>query len=402
MTGSIFNRSKRKNSPSWGFSVFIGKDTDGKKKFLYASGFAFKRDAEDARDKAIAAWKAEKAAAEAARRDPATLAEFFPRWIQEFASGRCTPATVERYRYLAGFFLAVLGPMRLTEITTLKVEQVLNGLLKTGARRVLKGARGKGLAPKTVRSVRSVLSGVLKSAVRWELIPSNPCSVVDMPAIHEHEKIALDFKQTDMLLQVANGHWIHPILVLGAATGARRGELLALQWSDIDFTTRTMTISKSLEQSSAGLRVKETKNRLARVAQLAPTAVEVLQAHRMQQEIQRQQIAALHQPESDLVFGDELGRHRSPSSVSTAATRMLRKAGLNHVSLHNLRHSYGSQLLSGGVPLPAVSSRLGHKNTGVTAKVYSHALKQDEIQAADIWEAQMQKARVESFKGTKN
>jgi integrase len=402
MTGSIFNRSKRKNSPSWGFSVFIGKDAAGKKRFLYGSGFALKRDAEDARDKAIAAWKAQKAAAEAAWRDPGTLAQFFPRWIREFASGRCTAATVERYEYLASFFLPELGSMRLADITTMQVEQVLNGLLKTGARRVLKGGRRKGLAPKTVRSVRTVLSGVLKSAVRWGLIPSNPCDVVSMPPIHEPEKIALDFKQTDMLLQFAKGTWIYPILVLGAATGARRGELLSLEWSDIDFKARTVTISKNLEQSSTGLRVKCTKGRMARVAQLAPTAIEVLQAHRMEQEIQRQRIAALYQPESDLVFGDELGRHRSPSSVSTAATRMLRKAGFKQVSLHSLRHSYGSQLLSGGVPLPAVSSRLGHKNTGVTAKVYSHALKQDEIQAADIWEAQMAKARIEASKETKN
>jgi len=163
-----------------------------------------------------------------------------------------------------------------------------------------------------------------------------------------------------------------------------------------------MTVSKSLEQSKAGLRVKGTKTRKTREIKLPTTAVEALQAHRLEQVARYQQIAGVFEPQGNLVFGDDLGQYRSPSSVSTAATRMLKKAGFKNVSLHNLRHSFGSQLLSAGVSLPAVSSRLGHANTNVTAAVYSHALKQDEVQAADVWEAAMTRARLESSKETKN
>ena len=70
MTGTVYNRSKLKNAPNWAYSVFIGKDAEGKKQYLYRSGFALKREADDARTEAIAAWKAQQSEAEAARRDP--------------------------------------------------------------------------------------------------------------------------------------------------------------------------------------------------------------------------------------------------------------------------------------------------------------------------------------------
>jgi hypothetical protein len=84
-----------------------------------------------------------------------------------------------------------------------------------------------------------------------------------------------------------------------------------------------------------------------------------------------------------VVFADGVGEYRKPDSVTSTACRIAQKAGFKGVSLHNLRHSNGSQLLSAGVPLPVVSARLGHSSPYVTATVYSHALKADEQQAAD-------------------
>jgi integrase len=91
----------------------------------------------------------------------------------------------------------------------------------------------------------------------------------------------------------------------------------------------------------------------------------------------------------DLVFCHPDGTYIRPSTVTKAARRIAKKAGLAGVSLHTMRHSHGSQLLSLGVPLPTVSKRLGHANTHVTATIYSHALPQDEIAAAEIWNKAM-------------
>lgn len=89
----------------------------------------------------------------------------------------------------------------------------------------------------------------------------------------------------------------------------------------------------------------------------------------------------------DLVFCDPAGDYLRPDSVTAKACLIARKAGLKGVGLHSLRHSHGSQLLSAGVPLPAVSRRLGHSSPYVTATIYSHALAKDELAAAEIWDS---------------
>jgi integrase len=98
----------------------------------------------------------------------------------------------------------------------------------------------------------------------------------------------------------------------------------------------------------------------------------------------------------NLVFCDVQGNHLKPDSVTAKACLIAKRAGLNDTSLHTLRHSHGSQLLSAGVPLPTVSKRLGHSSVYVTATVYSHALAKDEIAAADAWDAAVETA----MKGT--
>jgi integrase len=92
------------------------------------------------------------------------------------------------------------------------------------------------------------------------------------------------------------------------------------------------------------------------------------------------------------VFCRPDGNYIRPDTVTKAVRRIAKKAGFTGVSLHTLRHSHGSQLLSEGVPLPAVSKRLGHSNISVTATVYAHALASDESAAAERWEAAMKRA----------
>ena len=170
------------------------------------------------------------------------------------------------------------------------------------------------------------------------------------------------------------------------ATGARRGELLALQWSDLDLLRRSITISKSLEQTRAGLRVKAPKGKKTRSFSLPQTAVAALQFLREEQKEHRRLFADSYQ-DHDLVFCHPEGTYREPDLVSQVIIRRMRKAGVKQASIHTLRHTHTSHLLSNGVPLPAVSARLGHADTNVTARIYSHALPADDQRAADVWDS---------------
>jgi integrase len=176
--------------------------------------------------------------------------------------------------------------------------------------------------------------------------------------------------------------------MLGLATGARRGELLALQWADIDFKTGILNISKSLDQTKAGLRVKSTKSGKPRRFAVPAAALEALEEHRIRTASRSSSFRSDH-ANNDLVFCRPEGGYYSPDRVGARVTELMRKAGIEGASLHSLRHTHVSKLLSHGVPIPTVAKRLGHANANITLSIYAHALEADELAAAKIWDDAM-------------
>ena len=169
--------------------------------------------------------------------------------------------------------------------------------------------------------------------------------------------------------------------------------MLALTWRDVDLRGGSVTINKSLEQTKkGGLRVKEAKGRNTRKLKLPPDAIAALERVKVSQEQARTMYAADYRADLDLVFCHRDGNFLRPDTVTKAVRGIAKKAGFSGVSLHTLRHSHGSQLLSEGVPLPVVSKRLGHTNVYVTATVYAHVLEGDESAAAEKWDIAMKRA----------
>jgi integrase len=172
---------------------------------------------------------------------------------------------------------------------------------------------------------------------------------------------------------------------LALGSGCRRGELLAVQWSDINWVTRTLSITKSLEQTAAGVRVKTTKSKKPRHFMLPQSAIAALQFQRDQQTEHKRQFGKDYQ-DRGLVFAQLDGDFLQPDLVSQVMVRRMKQAGIA-ASIHSLRHSHAAILLSRGVPLPAVSARLGHADVNITAKIYAHALPDDDRRAADSWDS---------------
>jgi integrase len=194
----------------------------------------------------------------------------------------------------------------------------------------------------------------------------------------------------EWFLSAARGHWIYPILVLAAASGCRRGELLALTWRDLDRTAGALAVSKSLEQTKAGgLRIKVPKNGKPRPVLLPEVALEALEAHRQEQEENRRLFGPDYRTDLDLVFCTPDGDYFKPDSVTATAYLLARKSGLKGIGLHSFRHSHGSQLLHDDVPLPTVSKRLGHSSVQITAAIYAHSFTADELTAAKSWDSSM-------------
>ncbi len=211
---------------------------------------------------------------------------------------------------------------------------------------------------------------------------------ITLPKPSKEKAVFLEREALRAFVDRARTTRLFPLLVLAAATGARRGELLALQWSDVDFETGLLQVSKSLEETKAGLRVKCTKSEEPRQFIVPKAALEVLEQLKREQDHDKQ-VCGNDYEDLNLVFCRPEGGYLKPDKVSVRVTELARKCGLKNVGLHALRHTHASELLSKGVPIAAVAKRLGHRNANVTLSIYTHALPPDEVAAAKVWNDSM-------------
>jgi integrase len=208
---------------------------------------------------------------------------------------------------------------------------------------------------------------------------------VKLPKRTKRKPSVLDPAMLGRLFDAVCETRLYPFVVIATCSGCRRGELLALTWNDVDFEKGVLTISKSLEQTrGGGLRVKSTKSGEPRLVGLDDFALEVLRNHYSQQQKDRAAFGSAY-CDHGLVFCQPNGQYYSPMQVGARVKEALLKAGLPGFSLHSLRHSHASVLLSAGTPLPVVSERLGHADQNITLSVYSHSLPTDHKAACKAW-----------------
>ncbi len=200
-------------------------------------------------------------------------------------------------------------------------------------------------------------------------------------------------EQIKTVLDALRGRWIYPITILALATGARRGELCALRWKDVDLDAARVRVERSLEQTNAGLRFKEPKTKAGRRSiSIPPAIVAELRAHWRAQQEQRLAVGAGRAPEDALVFARPDGEPIAPDTLTQEWARLVRIMKLPKVTFHALRHTHASQLIANGLDVVTVSRRLGHGNPTITLNVYSHLFGNTDERAAAIVEATMSAA----------
>jgi integrase len=380
MKGSVYKRKLPSGTVTWAYQVDMGYDEAGKRIRIAKTGFERKQDAQAALTQLLA----EKNSGSLIRPNPQTFTEFMTEWFEEYARHKCAPKTVERYRQLAAYTYPHIGAVRLQEISTLMLQRVLNKLKESGGHD-RKTKQPRPLSAKTIHHIASLIHAALDIAIEWSLLKTNPVSLKNLPKVTKREAVPMDADRLLWYADAARAAGLWEFVMVAGGTGCRRGELLALRWDDIDFIASTMSITKSLEQTKAGLRIKPPKQERSRLISLAPPTIEILRAVQQQQEHHKRLYGTDYRKDLNLVFCGPDGGYLRPDSVSSKCSLIAMKAGLKNTSLHTVRHAHGSQLLSEGVPLPTVSKRLGHSSVRVTAEVYSHALPKDEAEAADKW-----------------
>ena len=305
-----------------------------------------------------------------------TLRELLTRWLDHVAD-QLSPTTVREYRRLVSKMIEPdLGKLTLRRVTTQRLDAYYATL-----------SRERGLSAASVRHVHAVLRGSLGQAVRWGWIPTNPAASASPPKIRRREINPPAIGDTRALLATADEQdpSFGALLRVLAATGARRGEVCGLRWSDIDRGSRTLAIQRSVASVTGGTVVKDTKTHAARRIAIDPETLAVLDAQRVRME----ELAAVCRLEFDpdgFVFTSEPDGSQPlhPDTVTGNFRRICDRVGLTGVRLHDLRHLHATQLLAAGVPVRTVSGRLGHANAATTLNVYAHFLEASDRDAADV------------------
>jgi len=392
----------RSGAIKWAFMFSLPGSTRKDRRRICESGFATKREAEDAearrRVQEQQRLELEKAGSGVAARAPQILAALLQEFFVHHVDQKLAPKVVERYHQQAACLDPGLLQMPLAEITSLHLGREWKRLSEKGGRH-RRTKQPRPLSAKTVRNIASVVSSAFSRAVRWGLISTNPVTNSEPPRVKKHLGMALTVAQQTTLIEAASGPWCMAMfLEASAALGARRGEVLALRWSDMK--DGRFTISRSLTQTKNGLEFKGTKSEKPRVIKMPASTLVKLEAHRRQQDIFRHQYGPNYRADLDLIFANPDGSALRPDSISATVSLLFRRLKLpKGASLHSLRHTHTSHLLANGVPLPVVSARLGHSSVKVTAEVYSHMINGQDDEAADQWDAFQQKNIPEKRKG---
>jgi integrase len=231
----------------------------------------------------------------------------------------------------------------------------------------LYGAKlAEGLSPRTVQFLHAVLHAALRQALHRGLIPRNPADAVRAPRPQRHQIHPLDPVQTRALLTAAQADPLQALYVLAVMTGMRQGELLGLQWADIDWTRGRVRIQHTLQWLRGGeWRLDEPKTGHSRRSiRLPATVLQALKAQRAR----RGRIMAWC---SAMAWG----ARSSPRTCCTDPNRrLLARADLPRVRFHDLRHTYATLALRDGVPVKVVSETLEHASITLTLDTYSHVL----------------------------
>jgi integrase len=295
-----------------------------------------------------------------------TLAAYLDQW-QAANRKRLAPNTVRTYGYMVERLTARLGAVLLTRLSPYQIQEHYAQELEEQA-------------ASSVNLQHAVLRRALRQARRWKLLDYNPTDDVDPPRFVPPEIRALGPADLSRLMDAA-GPALRPALVLAILSGIRRGELLGLQWSDLDWEAGRLLVQRQLRLGETGLEYGPPKSRAGRRSLTLPVlALEELTAHQRRQEGLRRETPTWQ--EFGLIFPREDGRPWHPSTFGNRYRTLRAVAGFPEVRLHDLRHAALTLLHALGVPQKVVMARAGHASPAMTNR-YLHTLPGQDEDAAE-------------------
>jgi integrase len=309
-----------------------------------------------------------------------TFGELFEQWYASAAPRWALNTRRQTRSVIDVHLIPRFGHLAVGELNTEDIDAFYAELRCRG------GHDGAGLSDGTVHRIHGVLSRALTQAVRWEWVWTNPARHACPPVAHRREIFSPPPAAVARLLAATHDTpGLHAFFRLAVSTGARRGQLCALRWSDVDLERNTVSFARSLaEGPEGGVQIVPTKNHKRNRVEVDDATTWQVRRHR-DCVAKRAADAGVDLVPNAYVFAreaDGLSPWR-PNWVTTTFIALRDDNGLAGYRLHDLRHFMATEMLAAGVPIPIVSARLAHNRVSTTLDVYAHAVPGGDRTAAD-------------------
>lgn len=300
--------------------------------------------------------------------------KFLDNWL-ETVKPTLHPNTWTQYSAIIDRYIKPgLAVLRLKDLRLEHIQTLYSNRLEAGT-----GAR-------TVRLIHAVLHRALNQALKWGPIQRNPATAVEKPRQPRPEMRTLDVRQTRDFLRAAQGYRLETLFHLAITTGLRRGELLGLQWNDLDWGTGKLQVRRQLQRVvGKGLVFNEPKTAAGRrPITVGQTDLAQLQQHRKRQ-LEERLFAGCSWQDHGLIFASAVGTPLDPRNVFRDFKNLLKTADLPDIRFYDLRHTAATLMLQQRVHPKVVQERLGHSTISMTLDTHSHVLPTCKMTLRHAW-----------------
>lgn len=310
-----------------------------------------------------------------------TVGEWLDIWLKEYL-GNTKPHTQKSYKgVVENHIRPVIGAVKLSALTPAQVQKLLNSIESTK-----KTTMGDKVNPKTVKNIHGVLHSALHQAMMCGYINTNPADRAILPKRSKAEISVLDDKQIPQFLNAIKGHPFEYLYLVDLFTGMRQSELLGLQWDDIDFKDKTVTIKRQLQylgSAHGGYQYTTPKSNKPRLIVLPDMAVTALKRQKAKQSEMQLAAGIIWDNPDNLVFTTETGEHIKHDLVYRHLKRIFKAMDVPNLRFHDLRHSYAVISLQSGCDIKTVQENLGHYAAAFTLDTYAHVTEKMRRESAD-------------------
>lgn len=307
---------------------------------------------------------------------------FAEEWFEEYAKPNLRNTTYERMLQLRKRVYAAIGHMRMDKITPRQIQAFVNSLSKDGANE----RTGKPLAPKTIRHNLSFVSDVFAYAVKMGVVSDNPCAKVTLPKAEQKEKQIYTPEQVQKFLTLLNDEPLkyRTFFNLMIYSGFRRGEMLGLEWKDVEFENNIISVRRTSNYTAKkGVYTDTTKTRKSqRTLKFPQEIMNMLKEYKAEQDEQALKCGDKW-VETDRLYTKWNGEPMQNGTPYFWLGEFCEKHDLPFYGLHSFRHLFASLLVNQGVDIVTVSGALGHSTVSTTGNIYCHMLEEAQAKVSD-------------------